>query len=62
MMKIMIMMTLIINLCLPLNLLLWVGVNTGCWDPVLAPTNTSRHTGRCQHWVPTPSVDTYQYN
>ena len=47
--------------CLPPILLLWVGVNTGCWHPVLTPTYMSRHTGRCQHWVLTPSVDTYQH-
>ena len=47
--------------CFPLILLLWVGVNNGCWHPVLTPTNMSRHTGRCQHWVLAPSVNTYQY-
>ena len=45
--------------CLPPILLLWVGVNTGCWHPVLTPTNMSRNTGRCQHWVLAPCVDTY---
>ena len=39
----------------------WVGINTGSWHPELAPTSMSRHISRCQHWVPTPSVDTYQY-
>ena len=44
---------------LPVCLVVLVGVNTGCWHPVLTPTSMSRGIGRCQHWVPTPSVNTY---
>ena len=32
-----------------------------CLDVLVAPTNISRCICWCQHWVPTPSVGTYQY-
>ena len=36
-------------------------IQLGTCNIMLAPTSMSRCIGRCQHWVPTLSVGTYQY-